>query len=124
MSITRRFFLKGGLIMGGAALMGLRFAGTAIAQVKALKEYMQDRIDSVYKADASFKTRGSQQNTQVQAMYKNYLDGAPGGNRSHQFLHMHFTDRSHHLKALQNSGQYAPNPRMEEFEGNTYPYEA
>ncbi len=123
MNITRRFFLKGGLIVGGAALMGIRFTGAAIAKVKALKEYMQDRIDSVYKADATFKPRASQDNIQVQALYKNYL-GEPGGNVSHQYLHMHFTDRSHHLKALQASGKYSPNPRMEEFQGNSYPYEA
>ena len=123
MTITRRFLLKGGLIMGGAALLGLRFTGAAIAKAKALKEYMQDRIDSVYKADAAFKERGSQENTQVQAMYKNFL-GNPGGALSHQYLHMRFTDRSRHLEALQGSEQYAPNPRMKEFEGNTYPYEA
>lgn len=119
--VTRRAFLKTGCILGGAALVGIRFTGKAVAATKKMKEYMVDRIDSVYGADAKFPVRASQDNVQVQTLYKKFL-GEPGGHDSHQFLHMHFTDRSKYLKKLQAEGHY-PNPRAKEFEGNTYPYE-
>lgn len=120
-NITRRFVLKSGLALGGAALTGLNLTSAAIAKAKELKEYMQDRIDSVYKADKAFPVRASQDNKQVQMLYKDFL-GEPGGTVSHQYLHMHFTDRSKNIKKLRDAGQY-PNPRAAEYEGNTYPYE-
>ena len=120
-NITRRFILKSGLALGGAALMGLNLTSAAIAKAKEIKEYMQDRIDSVYKADKAFPVRASQDNKQVQALYKNFL-GEPGGTVSHQYLHMHFTDRSKNIKKLRDAGNY-PNPRAAEYEGSTYPYE-
>jgi len=118
---TRRFFLKGGLALGGAALLGINLSSKAIAAGKELKEWMMDRINSVYKADAAFKVRGSQDNTQVQALYKNFL-GEPGGDISHKYLHMHFVDRSKNIQKLRDAGHF-PNPRAADFEGNTYPYE-
>ena len=121
MNTTRRFFLKGGLALGGAALLGINVTSKAIAAGKDLKEWMMDRINSVYKADSGFKVRASQDNEQVQALYKNFL-GDPGGKLSHQYLHMHFTDRSKNIKKLRDAGNY-PNPRAAEFEGNSYPYE-
>ena len=118
---TRRFILKGGLILGGAALLGLNATSKAVAAAKTLKEWMLDRINSVYKADAAFPIRASQDNKQVQALYKNYL-GEPGGKLSHKYLHMHFVDRSKGIKKLHEAGKY-PNPRAAEFAGNSYPYE-
>lgn len=92
-----------------------------MAKTKELKDWMADRINSVYAADKDFSVRASQDNTQVQALYKNFL-GEPGGQASHQYLHMHFTDRSSNIKHLRDAGNY-PNPRAAEFEGNIYPYE-
>ena len=120
-NITRRFILKGGLALGGAALLGINVTSKAIAAGKDLKEWMLDRINSVSKADAAFPVRASQDNKQVQALYKNYL-GQPGGELSHKYLHMHFVDRSKNIQKLRDAGKY-PNPRAAEFEGNTYPYE-
>ncbi|MDR2051480.1 MAG: iron hydrogenase small subunit [Deltaproteobacteria bacterium] len=120
-AISRRVILKGGLALGGAALLGLRFASAATAQVKELKEYMLDRINSVYKTDKAFSARSSRQNKQVQELYKNFL-GEPGGELSHRYLHMHFRDRSRKIKTLEAAGNY-PNPRASEFEGNDYFYE-
>ncbi|AMD92230.1 iron hydrogenase small subunit [Desulfomicrobium orale] len=120
-NVSRRFILKGGLILGGATLLGLRFTSRALAKGKELKDWMGDRIGSVYAADKAFPVRASQDNTQVQALYKNFL-GEPGSHVSHQFLHMHFTDRSKNIGHLKEAGNY-PNPRAAEFEGNTYPYE-
>ena len=118
---TRRFILKGALAFGGAALLGINATSQAIAAGKELKEWMMDRIHSVYNADAAFSVRASQDNKQVQALYKNYL-GQPGSEISHKYLHMHFIDRSQNIKKLRDSSSY-PNPRAIEFEGNAYPYE-
>lgn len=120
-NVSRRFILKGGLALGGAALLGLKFTAKAVAKTKDLQDWMMDRINSVYTADKAFPVRASQDNVQVQALYKNFL-GEPGGQTSHQFLHMHFTDRSKNIKHLKEAGQY-PNPRAAEFEGNLYPYD-
>lgn len=49
----------------GGALVSIRMTGKALAAVKQLKDYMLDRINSVYGADAAFVVRGSQDNTPV-----------------------------------------------------------
>lgn len=113
--------MKGGLALGGAALLGINFTSKALAAGKELKEWMMDRINSVYKADAAFPVRASQDNKQVQALYKSYL-GEPCGEISHKYLHMHFVDRSKNITALRATGQY-PNPRASDFDKNPYPYE-
>ncbi len=120
-NITRRAILKGGLILGGAALMGIRFTHKAVAATKSLKDYMMARITSVYNADMSFPVRCSQDNKQVQAMYKNFL-GGPGSATSHKLLHTHFTDRSQYIKKLRDAGKLE-NPSVAEFAGQPYPYE-
>jgi ferredoxin hydrogenase small subunit len=120
-NITRRFILRGGIALGGAVLLGIHGASKAVAAGRELKEWMADRIGSVYKADAAFPVRASQDNRQVQALYRNFL-GKPGGEISHRYLHMHFVDRSKNIKKLRDAGDY-PNPRAAEFEGDTYPYE-
>jgi hypothetical protein len=117
---TRRDFLKGCGLLGGAALVSASFpALVQAAGEKTLKDYMNARINAVYASDGKFGIRASQDNPQVQALYKNWL-GDPGSEKSHQFLHMHFTDRSQNVKHL---GDKAVNPRAKEFEGQPYPYE-
>ncbi|EHJ47145.1 Ferredoxin hydrogenase [Solidesulfovibrio carbinoliphilus subsp. oakridgensis] len=118
---TRRGFVKAACVLSGGALMGLRFTGKALAAAKQLKEYMQDRIGGVYGADGKFKVRASQDNAQVQALYKGYLEH-PLGHKSEHLLHTTWTDRSKGLSRITAEGKY-PNPRAKEFEGTTYPYE-
>ena len=119
--MTRRAVLKTGLLFGGAALLSINCTHKAIAAGKRLKASMKDRINSVYAADSAFPIRCSQDNTQVQALYKNFLT-EPGGSASHKLLHMHFTDRSDYIKKLRDEGKLK-NPGAAEFEKENYPYE-
>jgi ferredoxin hydrogenase small subunit len=119
-AFTRRQFLKAGCMACGAAIVGIRFTGKALAAVKQVKEYMTDRINSVYAADKTFVHRASQDNPQVMKLYKDWLEH-PMSHKAEQFLHMHWTDRSQGIQKLIAERQY-PNPRAGEF-GNGYPYE-
>jgi len=116
---TRRQFLKASCVVAGGLVIGLRTTRQAVAAVKQLKEFMMDRINGVYGADAKFKIRASQDNPQVKALYKNWLE-KPMSHKAEQFLHMHFTDRSKNIAALKAAGKF-PNPRQKEFEG-PYPF--
>jgi ferredoxin hydrogenase small subunit len=120
-SYTRRGFLKTACILSGGTLIGLRLTGQAVAAVKQLKEYMLDRINSVYGADATFKVRASQDNAQVITLYKKFLK-EPLSHESEHLLHTTWVDRSKDLAALKAKGLY-PTPRAKEFAGTTYPYE-
>jgi ferredoxin hydrogenase small subunit len=120
-SITRRGFLKTACLLSGGALISLRLTGKAVAAAKQLKEYMLDRINSVYAADAKFKVRASQDNAQVITLYKKFLH-EPLSHESEHLLHTTWVDRSKDLAALKTKGLY-PTPRMKEFAGTTYPYE-
>lgn len=120
-NFTRRGFLKAACIVTGGALISVRLTGKAVAAVKQMKDYMMDRITAVYGADAKFKVRASQDNAQVQQLYKAYLE-KPLGHKAHDLLHTQWSDRSKALAALKAQGAY-PNPRAKEFEGTTYPYE-
>lgn len=119
-SFTRRGFLKTACLLTGGALIGLRLTGRAVAAAKQLKEYMQDRINGVYGADAAFKVRASQDNAQVITLYKKFLK-QPLSHESEHLLHTTWVDRSKDLAALRAKGLY-PNPRAKEFESAPYPY--
>ena len=117
---TRREFIKTISALGGTVVITNIIPQAAhAADAKSLKDYMNDRISAVYAADGKFKIRASQDNLQVKKLYEKFL-GKPGGQKAHQFLHMHFTDRSKNIKRL---GDKAINPRGKEFEGQPYPYE-
>jgi len=118
---TRRGFLKTACILSGGALIGLRLTGKAVAAAKQLKEYMLDRVNGVYGADAKFKVRASQDNAQVITLYKKFLH-EPLSHESERLLHTTWADRSKDLAALRAKGLY-PTPRAKEFAGTTYPYE-
>ncbi|NDY57452.1 twin-arginine translocation signal domain-containing protein [Desulfovibrio sulfodismutans] len=122
MNFTRRGFLKAACIATGGTLIGLRLTSKAVAATKQLKDYMMDRINGTYGADAKFKVRASQDNAQVQAMYKEYLDGHPMSHKAEKLLHTTWQDRSKALAQLKAEGAY-PNPRAKEFDKSTYPYE-
>ncbi len=119
-SFTRRGFLKTACVLTGGALVGLRLTGRAVAAAKQLKEYMLDRINGVYGADAAFKVRASQDNAQVITLYKKFLK-QPLSHESEHLLHTTWVDRSKDLAALRAKGLY-PNPRAKEFESAPYPY--
>jgi ferredoxin hydrogenase small subunit len=118
---TRRGFLKAACLLTGGALISLRLTGRAVAAAKQLKDFMMDRIDSVYGADAAFKVRASQDNAQVIALYKKFLK-QPLSHESEHLLHTTWTDRSQNLAALKAKGLY-PNPRAKEFDAAPYPYQ-
>lgn len=120
-SLTRRGFLKTACLLSGGALISLRLTGQAVAAAKQLKEWMLDRINSVYGADAKFKVRASQDNQQVITLYKKFLH-EPLSHESEHLLHTTWVDRSKDLAALTAKGAY-PTPRLKEFAGTTYPYE-
>ena len=117
---TRRGFIKTACVLSGGALIGLRLTGRAVAAAKQLKEYMLDRIDGVYGADAKFKVRASQDNQQVITLYKKFLK-EPLSHESEHLLHTTWTDRSKDLAALKAKGLY-PTPRAKEFDNQPYPY--
>jgi site-specific recombinase len=118
---ARRSLVKVGIALGIAALAGIRLTSKAVAAVSELKSEMQRRLDGVYKADKVFVARASQDNAQVQELYKNFLT-EPGSHRSHELLHMHFTDRSAVYRKLLSEGKLE-NPGANEFPDPTYPYE-
>ena len=118
---TRRGFLKAACLLTGGALISLRLTGRAVAAAKQLKDFMAERINSVYGADAAFKVRASQDNAQVIALYKKFLK-QPLSHESEHLLHTTWTDRSKNLAALKAKGLY-PNPRAKEFDAAPYPYQ-
>ena len=121
-SITRRGFLRGCCILTGGLAMSVHWTSRAIAGVRSIKDYMQDRIASVYREDKAFVHRASQDNVQVQELYKKFLD-KPLSEKGHHLLHTQWTDKSAAVKKLHDEGQY-PGPRGGEFRYKKYPYEA
>ena len=120
-SITRRGFLRGCCILTGGLAMGIHWTGRAVARVRSIKDYMQDRIASVYREDKSFVHRASQDNEQVKALYQKFLE-KPLSEKSHHLLHTKWYDKSAAVKKLHAEGQY-PGPRGGEFRYKKYPYE-
>ena len=119
---SRRVLLKAGLVIGVVVLGGIRFGSEAHARVRKLvKSYMRDRLNAVYYTDATMPVRASQDNEQVQTVYRDFL-GEPGGELAHKYLHMHFSDRSKAMNALKEEGKLA-NPGGERFKEASYPFE-
>ena len=56
-----------------------------------------ERMKKMYQSDADNKVRRSHENTQVQALYEEYLK-EPCGHTSHHLLHTHYVDRSGEVK--------------------------
>ena len=56
-----------------------------------------ERMKKMYQSDADNKVRRSHENTQVQALYEEYLH-EPCGHTSHHLLHTHYVDRSGEVK--------------------------
>lgn len=64
---TRRGFLRGSCILDGGLLLGVRLNSKAYAAAKGIKDYMTDRINSVYGQDSQFPHRAAQDNEQVRS---------------------------------------------------------
>ncbi|HKK48983.1 MAG TPA: NADH-dependent [FeFe] hydrogenase, group A6 [Alkalispirochaeta sp.] len=71
---------RGGCIGGGGQPYG------------ATDEVRKKRMAGLYSDDQQSVTRVSHENPQIQAIYKNFL-GEPLGEKSHQYLHTHYTAR-------------------------------
>ena len=121
LSSTRRGFLKGACIVAGGLLMGVRMTSRAYAAVMEIKDCMRARIKSVYAADERFKKKASQDNEQVQKLYKDYYT-KPLSELAEEDLHTKWFNRSKSIELLKAKGDY-PNPRFVEFVKNPYPYE-
>jgi len=120
--LTRRGFLRAACAVAGGAMISLRMAGVAVARFRDIRDYMLDRINGVYGADAAFPVRASQDNAQVRELYAAYLK-QPLGPLSEKLLHTRWTDRSAGYRRLVGAGTF-PNPRdVEMFAASPYPYE-
>ncbi|MCK9240996.1 iron hydrogenase small subunit [Desulfocurvus sp.] len=104
-TMSRRGFIKAAAIVTGYTIVGLRFAGSAIASVGG---YVGLRQQSVYEADAKvYKIRKSQDNPMVQKLYnheKGFLHDGPCGHMSHRLLHTHYVERGAAVEALKAKG--------------------
>ncbi|MBQ7606427.1 MAG: iron hydrogenase small subunit [Desulfovibrionaceae bacterium] len=121
MSQTRRLFLKGACVLTGGILLGVRMTSKAYAAVMQIKDCMNTRIKSVYAADDRFLKKASQDNVQVQQMYKLYYT-KPLSEKAEHELHTKWFDRSASINELRAKGIY-PNPRFAMFSKMPYPYE-
>lgn len=102
-------------------LFGIRLTGRALAAAKQIKDYMLDRINGVYGADAAFPVRASQDNAQVKQLYADFLE-KPLSHMSEKLLHTSWFDKSEGFKTLTAKGVF-PNPRQATFDKSPYPYE-
>ena len=121
LSQTRRGFLKGALILSGGLMLGIRWTGRAYARVMEIKDTMASRIKSVYVEDTRFPKQASQDNVQVQKLYKD-LYKKPLSELAEEHLHTEWFDRSQSIKELREKGVF-PNPRFARFSKLPYPYE-
>lgn len=64
---SRRGFLRVSCILDGGLLLGVRLNSKAYAAAKGIKDYMTDRINSVYGQDSQFPHRAAQDNEQVRS---------------------------------------------------------
>jgi iron only hydrogenase large subunit-like protein len=75
----------GGCITGG---------GQPICSSKTRSEYdvRSLRAKAIYKIDEKSVLRKSHENPAIKKLYKDYLE-TPGGHKSHELLHTHYTKR-------------------------------
>ena len=57
------------------------------------KKALQKRLDATYKIDKSSKARTSQDNNELNSIYKEFIGGKYGSHQAHELLHTHFTAR-------------------------------
>ena len=104
MKLTRRGFLKVAGVMTAVSISGIRLLETAHA---AAMDFVGQRQISVYDADTKvYQVRKSQDNPMIQKIYAQdgFLNEGPCGQKSHELLHTHYTDRSAGIKAIREKG--------------------
>ncbi len=101
----RRGFIKITVFAAGGAMVGLPLYKLAEA---AEADIVGQRQGSVYSTDAKvYKIRKSQDNPMIKKLYdkdQGFLKDGPGGHKSHELLHTHYTDRSAGVKSLKAKG--------------------
>jgi len=78
----------GGCINGG----GQPFVSSVIKNKEGLDAYRQKRAKALYDEDKIMPLRKSHENSQIQALYRDYL-GKPGGELSHHYLHTTYSQK-------------------------------
>jgi iron-only hydrogenase group A len=56
-------------------------------------EIRQKRMDAIYQEDVNLPKRKSHENSEVVAIYKEFLTEGPCGHKSHELLHTHYIER-------------------------------
>ena len=92
----RRGFLKGMSVTATMGILGIRRASIVYAQVK---DYLTSRIEAAYRHDTVMKYRKSQDNPAVKRLYSECM-AHPMCEKSEQYLHAVYTDRSAGIKGL------------------------
>lgn len=119
-NFTRRSFLKGAAFCAGGLFLSVHWTGRAFAGTLNLLQHMQARIAGVYREDKMFEHRASQDNPQIQQLYKEFL-GKPLSEKSEQLLHTKWFNKSEAVTKLHKEGAY-PGPRGGEFKDKKYPF--
>jgi len=57
------------------------------------KKGIEERLDATYEIDENSKTRTSTENSQLNQLYEEDLEGEYGSHPAHELLHTHFTNR-------------------------------
>ncbi|MGC9420369.1 MAG: [FeFe] hydrogenase, group A, partial [Rhodovulum sp.] len=70
--------------------------GGSLRSKKAYLPLAQRRRETIYNVDRSAKVRQSHKNTQVQALYRDFL-GEPNAGKAHELLHTYYHDRRREL---------------------------
>ena len=71
--------------------------GGHLRSKKAYQPHAKKRREAIYAVDKNAKARQSHNNTQIQALYRDYL-GKPQSEKAHHLLHTTYTDRHQKLK--------------------------
>ncbi|ARE41987.1 Periplasmic [Fe] hydrogenase large subunit [Rhodovulum sp. P5] len=71
--------------------------GGSLRSKKAYLPLAMKRRETIYKVDRVAKVRQSHKNTQVQALYRDFLD-APNSEKAHHLLHTHYEARRRDLQ--------------------------
>lgn len=72
--------------------------------VPSSMQKVKQRTEGIYRIDQILALRKSQDNPEIQEIYRNFL-GEPGGEKSHHLLHTHYTERDRFGNKKTKKGQ-------------------
>ncbi len=108
--LSRRQFIKLGMIGVGSLMVGFRITNKVYAAasniIKSLSDYMKERLQGIYKRDASMEIRCSQDNPMIKYAYKKFFI-TPMSPVSEDVLHTSYIDRSCVVKKLESEGIFS-----------------